>query len=118
MKDITKVSKKIVGALKELDTDGLFTTPVPEAFPEIADAYLAAIPEPMDFRTIVEERISMYYDMQELQDDLIKVFRNCCTFNGEGTDYYHYAIALWEGLNELFKSVCTEEKILVPRRWS
>ena len=118
MKDITKVSKKIVGALNELDTDGLFTTPVPEAFPEIADAYLAAIPEPMDFRTIVEERISMYYDMQELQDDLIKVFRNCCTFNGEGTDYYHYAIALWEGLNELFKSVCTEEKILVPRRWS
>jgi len=118
LRDITKVSKKILEVCAEADTEGLFATPVVEAFPEVADSYLSVVSEPIDFRTIEEERLPAYQDMQELQEDLIKVFRNCCVFNGEGTDYYHYAVNIWSGLNNIFKEACEEFDIVVPRRWS
>lgn len=115
LRDITKVSKKILEVCAEADTEGLFTAPVVEAFPEVADSYLSVVSEPMDFRTIEEERLPAYQDMHELQEDLIKVFRNCCVFNGEGTDYYHYAVNIWSGLNNIFKEACEEFDIAVPR---
>ena len=118
IKDFTKVAKKILEVCREADTEQIFATPVTEAFPEVADAYLNAISDPMDFRTIEEERLPAYQDMQELQDDLIQTFRNCCVYNGEGSDFYHYAVNIWNGLNDIFKEVCEGEGIIVPRRWS
>ena len=53
-----------------------------------------------------------------VQEDLIKVLKNCCIYNGEGSDYYHYAVNIWEGLNNIFKEACKEEGIMVPRRWT
>ena len=118
IRDISKVSKRILKVCAEADSEGLFTTPVVEAFPEVADSYLSVVSEPIDFRTIEEERLPAYQDMHELQEDLIKVFRNCCVFNGEGTDFYHYAVNIWAGLNNIFKEACEEFDIIVPRRWS
>ena len=118
IRDISKVSKRILKVCAEADSEGLFTTPVVEAFPEVADSYLSVVSEPIDFRTIEEERLPAYQDMHELQEDLIKVFRNCCVFNGEGTDFYHYAVNIWAGLNNIFKEACEEFNIIVPRRWS
>lgn len=66
--------------------------PVTEAYPESAEEYLKTVDDPMDFRTIVEERIPCYECISELQEDLILVFRNCTTFNEVGTEYWSYAV--------------------------
>ena len=74
------------------DSLRLFHNPVAEEYPDMADSYLARIPNPMDFRTIREERVPHYEEIAELQDDLILTFRNCCTYNGEDSDLYEYAV--------------------------
>jgi Bromodomain len=66
----------------------VFSSPVVEAFPEIADSYLEEIEEPMDFRTIEEERLPAYNSIRELQADLMLTFRNCMRFNRRGTEYW------------------------------
>ena len=90
---------------RELDTFGFFTIPVVEAFPEVADEYSQAVEDPMDFRTIEEERLSTYGHISELQDDLILVFRNCCIFNENNPEYYNYALDIWQRLNDVFDDV-------------
>ena len=77
---------------RELDYLEFFSAPVVESFPEVADKYLRIVKEPMDFRTIEEERMPNYDSIAELQEDLILTFRNCCEFNGEGTDYCNYSL--------------------------
>jgi hypothetical protein len=52
---------------KKLDEDGMFIIPVTEAFPDIAKSYLQVVSQPMDFRTIEEERVPQYASIQELQ---------------------------------------------------
>jgi WD40 repeat protein len=81
IKHITKVGKSLLQKLGDLDSDNVFAIPVTEAFPEVGSSYGEVIEQPMDFRTIVEERMPMYQSIQELQDDLILVFRNCIEFN-------------------------------------
>ena len=82
----------ILSPQKELDNLEFFSAPVVESFPEVADKYLRIVKEPMDFRTIEEERMPNYDSIAELQEDLILTFRNCCEFNGEGTDYCNYSL--------------------------
>ena len=115
--DIAKVSMEVLQRCSEEDTSGLFTTPVIEAHPEIADSYLSIVDTPMDLRTIEEERLNMYTSIEMLQDDLVLMFRNCCTFNGTESSLGEIAITLWEGINHIFFSVCQDLGILLPRTW-
>ena len=84
--------------------------PVIEAHPDIMDDYLAIIKEPMDFHTI-EENLSQYTHIHEMQDDLVLTFRNCCEFNGENSDLYAQAIQIWLSLNEIFQQACEENRV-------
>ena len=84
--------------------------PVIEAHPDISDDYLAIIKEPMDFHTI-EENLSQYTHIHEMQDDLVLTFRNCCEFNGENSDLYAQAIQIWLSLNEVFQQACEENRV-------
>jgi len=77
---------------EHLDEDQLFALPVVEMYPELASRYLRVVQVPMDFRTIIEMKIHHYNEISELQDDLILVFKNCCLFNGEKNEYWHYAM--------------------------
>ena len=54
----------------------VFSQPVAEAYPQLADEYSSVIKEPMDFRTIEEIRLSQYENISEMQDDLILTFQN------------------------------------------
>ena len=68
---------------RELDHLDLFSQPVCEVYPAIANEYLKVVKKPMDFRTIEEERMPQYHNIAELQEDIILTFRNCCVYNGE-----------------------------------
>lgn len=91
-KAITKVVKAVLSQLSALDDDGLFSAPVVELVPDLEEIYATKIETPMDFRTIEEERINYYESIQELQEDLILVFRNCATFNGPSSEYSAFAM--------------------------
>lgn len=91
-----------------MDEAGNFLVPVVESFPDIADDYLDAIAVPMDFRTIVEERLNVYQSIAELQDDLILVFSNCMEFNVPESDLYVIAQSTLESLEEIFLSTCDD----------
>lgn len=41
----------------------------------------------MDFRTIVEERISLYTSIDELRNDLVVMCTNCITYNRDRSLY-------------------------------
>jgi hypothetical protein len=73
------------------DEDGIFAEPVVMAYPDIADEYLDAIEEPMDFQTIQKTRLPSYRSITELQGDLMLVFNNCIVFNQRKNDYGEYA---------------------------
>lgn len=80
---------------RELDTLELFSRPVCEAYPIIAEEYLSVVKTPMDFQTIEEERLPKYENITELQDDIMLTFRNCCVYNGEVSlqkKYYKYSL--------------------------
>ena len=64
----------------------LFTIPAIEAFPEIKADYGKVIKNPMDFRTITEERVHEYQEISELQSDLSLCFSNCMIYN-HGTEF-------------------------------
>eukprot|EP00984_Skeletonema_dohrnii_P035801 scaffold35992_cov139-Skeletonema_dohrnii-CCMP3373.AAC.2 len=115
---ISRVGKTVIQKVRELDSWNMFTAPVCEAFPEVADDYKAIVTEPMDLRTIEEERLPTYGLMAELQEDLILTFKNCCVFNGEGSEYYGYAVEIWHSLNDVFKEACEEEGVVLPPRFT
>jgi hypothetical protein len=69
------------------DPEGIFAEPVAEAYPEIAKEYKKVIKKPMDFRTILEDRLPWYQTADGLRDDLMLVFNNCITFNGDDSGY-------------------------------
>jgi hypothetical protein len=73
------------------DHEQVFSVPVLESYPDLAPAYLNVVSLPMDLRTIEEERLNEYFAIKELQKDLVLIFRNCCTFNGEGSHFWSYA---------------------------
>ncbi|KAL9187228.1 hypothetical protein ACHAXT_001331 [Thalassiosira profunda] len=99
---IVKLGTAMLARLRELDFNELFTRPVAEAYPEVEDAYRELIDTPMDFRTIEEERLPHYGCINELREDLILVFRNCCVFNEDNDEYYDYSLGIWRQLNDIF----------------
>jgi len=115
--DITKVTSAMLRRISQDDTSGIFSKPVIEAHPAIADAYLNVIDTPMDLRTIEEERVNVYSSIHMLQVDLVLIFRNCCTFNGQDSDLGQIAITEWKGINLKLVDVCEELGILLPRHW-
>lgn len=118
MKEITSVVAAVVEKLSAYDEDNIFKAPVAEVYPEVAATYLKTIEHPMDLRTIEEERIHLYESITRLQDDLILMFRNCCTFNAPGSDLWLYGKKIYERINQVFLDVCTELGIELPRRWT
>eukprot|EP00531_Pseudo-nitzschia_arenysensis_P009052 CAMPEP_0116157440 /NCGR_PEP_ID=MMETSP0329-20121206/23345_1 /TAXON_ID=697910 /ORGANISM="Pseudo-nitzschia arenysensis, Strain B593" /LENGTH=2316 /DNA_ID=CAMNT_0003654547 /DNA_START=150 /DNA_END=7100 /DNA_ORIENTATION=- len=117
MCDITQVTKEMLRRASEDDEGGIFASPVLEAHPGLIDAYLNVIDMPMDRRTIEEDRMNIYTEIHMLQDDLIRIFRNCCAFNGAESELGAIAIAQWENINHNFAEVCEELGILLPRHW-
>ncbi len=115
--DITQVTREMLRRASEEDEGGIFASPVLEAHPGLIDAYLNVIDMPMDLRTIEEDRMNFYTEIHMLQDDLVRMFRNCCTFNGADSELGAIAIAQWENINHNFAEVCEELGILLPRHW-
>ena len=115
---IIQVGSTVIQKVRELDEWNMFAVPVCEAFPEVADDYKAIVTNPMDLRTIEEERLPTYGLLAELQEDLILTFKNCCVFNGEGSEYYGYAIEIWCSLNDVFKEACEEKGVVLPPRFT
>lgn len=74
-----------------LDTENVFSIPVLESYPNLADDYLRIVRMPMDLATIEEERLAAYESIRELQKDIVLIFRNCCSFNLALSHYWHYA---------------------------
>ncbi|KAL7551928.1 hypothetical protein ACHAWF_015148 [Thalassiosira exigua] len=100
---IPRVGVAVLALLREADYDELFHRPVCEDYPDLAKDYLQKVKNPMDFRTIEEERLDSYEHIAELQEDLILAFRNCCVYNEQGHEYTNYAIHIWQSLNEVFE---------------
>eukprot|EP00536_Pseudo-nitzschia_multiseries_P002298 jgi/Psemu1/322494/estExt_fgenesh1_pg.C_300048 len=115
--NITRVSTEILNKVSENDRDGLFSKPVIEAYPDIADAYLSIIETPMDLRTIEEERVNIYSSIKMLQKDLIVMFRNCWLYNGQDSEFGAIAAAQIVSLNQMFLEACEDLDIMIPRRW-
>lgn len=119
LKEITVVAEGILEEMRKLDsTREAFKIPVVEAFPAIKVAYRRVVKNPMDFRTIEEERLPIYESISQLQEDLILVFQNCVDFNGKDTEFGVYAIMLWEQLNHVFQNVCKTKGVRLPPRWN
>ncbi len=81
-----------ISSQRVLDEDDLFNIPVVEAYPSVAHDYIQVVSNPMDLRTIEEERLQVYRSIAELQQDLILIFDNCIQFNGVASDYSKFAL--------------------------
>jgi len=106
------VGVAVINKLRVSDNRSLFSRPVCEEYPDIADEYRREVKDPMDFNTIENERLNDYRHISELQKDLILTFRNCCVFNRDAPEYYSYALEIWQSLNDVFDEVCAEKNIL------
>ena len=115
--DITMVANEILRRIADNDQLETFAKPVLEAHPEITDVYLSVVVTPMDLRTIEEEKLHYYNSIHMLQDDLILMFRNCCTFNAPNTEFWVIAKVLWEEINQIFFDSCHAFGVLLPRNW-
>ena len=70
---------------------------------EVTD-YLSVISEPIDLKTM-EKRIrkgDWYKNKYMLYSDMMKMANNCKLYNGEGSQYYDYAVSLEKYLGTLF----------------
>lgn len=74
-----------------LDEAEAFLIPVLDNFPELNDVYVERIAQPMDYRTIEEERLWYYQSISELQADLLLVYYNCMEFNEPDSPLYNTA---------------------------
>jgi len=118
LKHITEIGNAILDKLIAKDAGETFAIPVAEAYPDLAESYLETIEQPMDFRTIQEERLPTYGSLHDLQNDLILVFQNCITFNPRKSHALNkLATAMLIQLEDDFREVCEELNILLPRRW-
>ena len=93
----------------------MFAIPVVEANPELKEVYDDLVPNPMDFRTIEEERLPRYGSIRELQTDLVTTFRNCQAFNDTDSPYTALAQLMLDSLDEIFQNACAACSVL-PRR--
>jgi len=117
IKDITRVTHAILERLACIDEMKVFAVPVVESNPHLSEGYRQVISKPMDFRTIREEQLCLYDSIQMLQDDLILVFNNCIHYNGAENEFGRLAKTMLEMLEDVFRQVCSELDIVLPRRW-
>lgn len=75
-----------------------------ETFPQLKDHYLNVVKEPMDFRTIRDERLFEYGVIEEFHQDLLKVFHNCILYNGEDDDLGQKARSFLDMLDDIFEA--------------
>ena len=66
--------------------------PVLESFPGIADRYRKKVQNPIDLRTIRNDCIESYQVIGDLQEDLIRMFKNCCTYHPKSSGYFKYSV--------------------------
>jgi bromodomain-containing protein 8 len=111
MRAITDVTNEILRRLRELDQEGTFALPVVEAFPYLSKDYKRVIKEPMDFRTIEEDRLPVYRSIRELQKDLVLVFTNCIKFNEQGSELASFARVMLDSMDDIFHAVCEEQGV-------
>ena len=104
-KNLPKVTTGMLTYLRGLDENNLFEHPVVETLPQLKDAYLKTIEEPMDFKTIEEERMKVYKSTSELQQDLILIFQNCIRFNGASSPYGKISRRMFKTLDDAFHNV-------------
>lgn len=114
---LKEVCTAIIGRIQVFDAEGLFHIPVIEQYPEVAKSYLEKVNNPIDLRTIETERVPHYRVISELQDDLILMLQNCCTFNRVKSEYWKYAVEIWNNLNEIFLETLKDLGLDVPRRF-
>jgi len=114
--EIHELALRILEKVHKLDVDKVFHYPVLDLHPDISNEYLSIVSEPMDFQTIKSTRINTYRVISDLQQDLIKVFQNCCEYNRQGSAIWKYAVNLWMQLNDVFSEVLQEKEITLPRR--
>lgn len=117
IKSISQVANGVLARLRQRDTERAFAVPVVESYPELAESYEEAVLNPIDLRTIEEDRLPIYQTIDELREDLELMFSNCCTFNKSGNHYWKYSKAIWESLTEIFRESCKEANVLLPRRF-
>lgn len=103
--DVRKVAAKVLSYLRDLDEEELFTTPVLEQVPEIEHEYLQKVTQPMDFRTIEQERVQEYATVDGLRKDLVLVFENCILFNGVMSAHGAIAHQMLDRLDDAFDHV-------------
>eukprot|EP00554_Chaetoceros_debilis_P015653 CAMPEP_0194125116 /NCGR_PEP_ID=MMETSP0150-20130528/59296_1 /TAXON_ID=122233 /ORGANISM="Chaetoceros debilis, Strain MM31A-1" /LENGTH=2581 /DNA_ID=CAMNT_0038818909 /DNA_START=110 /DNA_END=7855 /DNA_ORIENTATION=- len=108
----------IVERVRSFDADGVFHLPVLESFPGIADRYRKKVQNPIDLRTIRNDCIESYQVIGDLQEDLIRMFKNCCTYHPKSSSYFKYSVNKWENLNAIFVDVLKENRIDLPRRFT
>jgi len=104
-KKTTTVARAIIQSLIEMDHDAVFDAPVIEKFPSLKETYLKMVSKPMDFLTI-EKSIRKYQNIQDLQQDILLVFKNCCLYNGQQSDIGKYAITMSKQLTDIFANAC------------
>lgn len=101
---IPRVTMGVLSYLRTKDKGELFDRPVVEQLPEIEERYLKEVSEPMDFRTIEEERVHSYTSITQLREDLILVFENCITYNGAESKFGKIAMTMVDSLDDAFES--------------
>lgn len=81
------IMSKLLSSLKIKDAYGLFLEPVDTE--QVSD-YLTIIKNPMDLGTI-EQKLSIYKNLREFQNDVELVCSNAMTYNAPNTIYYKNA---------------------------
>lgn len=107
---ITKVAQEMLSYLRDLDDDRIFAVPVLESYPDVEDDYLKVVSQPMDFRTIEDDRLPYYNSIRELQRDLTLVFQNCTSFNGRNSTLGKRALSLMDLMNDAYESFAADFK--------
>ena len=102
--DIPQVAMGVLYYLRELDEKQIFEIPVCESNPELKEAYLKVISNPMDFCTI-EKRVNSYTSKAEMRQDFALIFQNCIHFNGAHSAYSRIALRMLESLDEVIENI-------------
>jgi histone acetyltransferase len=79
---------------------------------EVTD-YLSVISDPIDIKTM-EKRVrkgDWYKNKYMLYSDMMKMANNCKLYNGEGSQYYDYAVSLEKYLGTLFPKRVIQQQL-------
>lgn len=80
-----KAAKRLISGLWKFNQSWIFHEPVDPQKLQVPD-YFEIIKNPMDFQTIKDKLAgNKYLKLQEMVDDVELTFRNCLTYNGDGS---------------------------------